>query len=151
MTPHISSILALALCMTCLQPVSKCSANWVAHNQSNSLSQLWASYGELHQVLRRSFWDSDRPHPGSSVCTIGQAQSSVCVTKDPCLEQCDHEETDLEKMVNALRPWEWGWSLTAAPSPSAVGTFIGIHTHSHRTLSWMPFYPTQPPSHACRS
>lgn len=63
--------------------------------------QLRASYGKLHQVLRRSLWDSDCPGPGACVCTTGRAQSPVCVTKDRCLEHCDHDGTDLEKMVKA--------------------------------------------------
>lgn len=88
--------------------------------------------------------------PWSSLLGIedtGLDQSSP-VTKGLCLEQCDHNGRDLARTV---RLWESGWSLTASPSadrhtPTAIGILTDIHTHSHRTLPWMPLYPPQLPT-----
>lgn len=88
--------------------------------------------------------------PWSSLLGIedtGLDQSSS-VTKGLCLEQCDHNGRDLARTV---RLWESGWSLTASPSPdrhtpTAIGILTDIHTHSHRTLPWMPLYPPQLPT-----
>lgn len=73
------------------------------------------------------------PWASLRVYIIGQAQSPGRVTKGPCLEQCDHDATDLARTVRALGPWGWGWCLTASPTPGA-DALTAIPTHSHRTL-----------------
>lgn len=100
--------------------------------------QLWASYGKLHQVLRRSSWDSGCPGPGSCVCTIGQAQSPVCVAKDHCLDHCDHDGTDLEKMVKAQQTLGMGMTLDHTLLPQHMQ-----HTHRCRHLYRHPRTFTQ--------
>lgn len=98
---------------------------------------------ELNQVLKRPFLDADCPGPASCVCTKGKAQSPGCVTKGPCLEQCDHDGTDLARMVRAL--WALGMRMVSdcIPPPGTQ-----IHTDSYRCPARHPHTHTGL-SHAC--